>query len=120
MAKTFTEYLKEHLESEPVIENEGCGIFKKENEEEECERCKKIHMGHETEEEEKEAAQESIKDEKDFRDYAKNKFQIVFGDKLDEKKMKDTIDGLLSDNKELVDKGEWGELVGMLNKSFGA
>lgn len=117
--KTLEEYIKENLEVTTIKENEGCGIFKKENEEEECERCKKI-WGHETEEEEKEAAQESIKNENDFRDYAKNKFQIVFGDKLDEKKMKDTIDGLLSDNKELVDKDDWGELVGMLNKSFGA
>lgn len=69
---------------------------------------------------EKEAnkAEESIKDEKSFRDYAENKFKEVFGDELDEKKMNDTIDGLLKDNKDLVDAGEWGELVGMLNKSF--
>ncbi len=65
-------------------------------------------------------ATESIKDEKTFRDYAENKFKEVFGDELDEKKMKDTIDGLLNDNKDLVEAGEWGELVGMLNKSFGA
>lgn len=65
-------------------------------------------------------AEESIKDEKSFRDYAENKFKEVFGDELDEKKMNDTIDGLLKDNKELVDAGKWGELVGMLNKSFGA
>ena len=65
-------------------------------------------------------ATESIKDEKTFRDYAENKFKEVFGDELDEKKMKDTIDGLLDDNKDLVEAGEWGELVGMLNKSFGA
>lgn len=115
--KSLAEFIKEELN---VVENAGCGIFKKEDEAEECERCKKIHMGHESEEEEKEAATESIKDEKDFRDYAKNKFKVVFGDKLDEKKMKDTIDGLLKDNAELVEKGEWGELVGMLNKSFGA
>ena len=35
-------------------------------------------------------------------------------------KMNKTIDGLINDNKELVDKGDWAELVGMLNKSFGA
>lgn len=70
--------------------------------------------------EEADKAAESIKDEKTFRDYAENKFKEVFGDKLDEKKMKDTIDGLLNDNKDLVEAGEWGELVGMLNKSFGA
>lgn len=60
----------------------------------------------------------SIKDEKSFRDYAENKFKEVFGDELDEDKMNKTIDGLLSDNKEIVEAGEWGELVGMLNKSF--
>lgn len=65
-------------------------------------------------------AEESIKDEKSFRDYAENKFKEVFGDELDEEKMNDTIDGLLKDNKDLVDAGKWGELVGMLNKSFGA
>ena len=61
-----------------------------------------------------------IKSEKDFKEYAKNKFEEVFGDELDEKKMNDTIEGLLKDNKDLVDAGEWGELVGMLNKSFAA
>ena len=59
-----------------------------------------------------------VASEKDFREYAENKFKEVFGDELDEKEMNDTIDGLLKDNKELVDAGEWGELVGMLNKSF--
>jgi uncharacterized phage infection (PIP) family protein YhgE len=65
-------------------------------------------------------AAESIKDEKSFRDYAENKFKEVFGDKLDEKKMKETIDGILSDNKDAVDAGDWGKLVGILNKSFGS
>lgn len=59
-----------------------------------------------------------VKSEKDFREYAENKFKEVFGDELDEDEMKETIDGLLKDNTELVDAGEWGELVGMLNKSF--
>lgn len=60
-----------------------------------------------------------VKSEKDFREYAENKFKETFGDKLDEDKMNKTIDGLLKDNKELVDTNEWGELVGILNKSFG-
>lgn len=68
---------------------------------------------------EAEKAEESIKDEKSFREYAENKFKEVFGDELDEKKMKETIDGILSDNKDAVDKGDWGELIGILNKSFG-
>ncbi len=63
---------------------------------------------------------ESIKSKKDFIDYAKNKFKIVFGDELDKERMNNTIDGLLRNNKELVDNEEWGELVGMLNKSFGS
>lgn len=70
---------------------------------------------------EKEAnkSDESIKSEKDFRAAAKAKFEEVFGDDLDEKKMNETIDGLLKDNKDLVDKGDWGSLIGILNKSFG-
>ncbi len=59
-----------------------------------------------------------IKSEKEFREYAKNKFKEVFGDELDEEKMKKTIDGILDDNKELVDNNEWGELIGILNKGF--
>lgn len=62
---------------------------------------------------------ESIKDEKTFRDYAENKFKEVFGDKLDEKKMNEVIDGILSKYKSDADNGEWGKLVGVLNKSFG-
>lgn len=61
-----------------------------------------------------------IKSEKDFREYAENKFKEVFGDELDEDQMNETIEGLLKDNKDLVDAGEWGELIGMLNKSFAA
>ena len=112
--KTLREYLIESL-----LENKGCGTHRLENEEEECERCKKIY-GHETEEEEQEAVKETIKNEDDFKKYAENKFKVVFGDNLDKDKMKKTIDGLLKDNKKLVDDKEWGELVGVLNKSFGA
>ena len=61
---------------------------------------------------------ETIKSEKDFRAAAKAKFEEVFGDELDEDKMNKTIDGLLNDNKDLVEKGEWAELIGMLNASF--
>ena len=63
-------------------------------------------------------AEETIKDEKSFREAARAKFEEVFGDELDEEKMNKTIDGLMEDNKDLVEKGEWGELIGMLNKSF--
>ena len=63
-------------------------------------------------------SEETINDEKSFREAARAKFEEVFGDDLDEDQMNETIDGLLEDNKDLVEKGEWGELIGMLNKSF--
>ena len=59
-----------------------------------------------------------ITDEKSFREAAEAKFKEVFGDELDEKKMNDTIDGILKDNSNLVEDGKWGELIGILNKSF--
>ena len=59
-----------------------------------------------------------IKSEKDFRDAAKAKFEEVFGDDLDEKEMNDTIEGIFKDNSDLVEKGDWGALIGILNKSF--
>lgn len=59
-----------------------------------------------------------IKSEKEFRDAAKAKFEEVYGDDLDEDKMNDTIDGILNDNKDLVDDNDWGALIGILNKSF--
>jgi hypothetical protein len=71
-------------------------------------------------ENEDEKSEESIKDEKTFRDYAENKFKEVFGDELDEDEMKETIDGILKDYKKEADEGDWGTLVGVLNKSFGS
>lgn len=66
-----------------------------------------------------EAVNEKIESEDDFRAAARSKFEKAFGDKLDEDKMNKVIDGILNDNKEAVDNGEWGKLIGMLNKSFG-
>ena len=57
-----------------------------------------------------------IKDEKAFREYAEAKLKEVFGDKYDEKKANDMVDGILKDNKEFVDKDDWGALIGILNK----
>lgn len=62
---------------------------------------------------------ESIKNEKDFRDYAKMKFEKAFGDDLDEEKMNKVIDGILDKYKEDAENGNYGKLVGVLNKSFG-
>ena len=59
---------------------------------------------------------ETIKDEKSFREYAEAKLKEIFGDEYDEAKAKEMIDGILTDNKELVDAGDWGALVGVLNK----
>lgn len=107
MIKDLTQFLFEQLN-----EDENAKIKELEKKLDEVEK--------KAEDADKEAnkAEESIKSEEDFRDYAENKFKEVFGDDLDEEKMKETIDGLLNDNKDLVDAGKWGELVGMLNKSF--
>ena len=59
-----------------------------------------------------------IKSENDFRDAAKAKFEEGYGDVLDENEMNDTIEGILKDYSELVEKGDWGALIGILNKSF--
>lgn len=67
----------------------------------------------------KNKAQPTIHDEKSFRDAARAKFEKVFGDDLDEEKFKSIIDGILKKNKEDVDAGNWGKLIGLLNKSFG-
>lgn len=63
-------------------------------------------------------AEETIKSEKDFRKAAKKKFETVFGDKLDEERMKNTIDGFLKINNKLVKDNKWGQLIGMFNASF--
>ena len=63
-------------------------------------------------------SEETIKDEKSFREWAQAKFKEVFGDDLDKDKMKKTIDGILKDNKDLVDDNKWGELVGKMNEAF--
>ena len=59
-----------------------------------------------------------IKDEKAFREYAHAKLKEAFGDEYDEKKADEMVDGILKDNKELVDKEDWGALVGVLNKGM--
>lgn len=59
-----------------------------------------------------------VSSEEDFREYAENKFKEVFGDDLDEEEMNNTIEGILNDNKDAVEDGDWGKLVGILNKSF--
>ncbi len=57
-----------------------------------------------------------VKNEKEFREYAEKKLKEVHGDDYDEAKAKEMIDGILEDNKELVEKDDWGALVGVLNK----
>ena len=55
-----------------------------------------------------------VTDEKSFRELAEAKLKEIHGDDYDADKAKETIDGILKDNKELVDKGDWGALVGIL------
>ena len=59
-----------------------------------------------------------IKDEAAFREYAEKKLKEVHEDDYDEEKAKEMIDGILEDNKELVDENKWGELIGILNKGI--
>ena len=61
-------------------------------------------------------AKQSITDEKSFKAYAENKFKKVFGDKLDTDKMNQIVDGIID---KYGKDGNWGQAVGVLNKSFG-
>lgn len=54
----------------------------------------------------------------DFKAYAEKKFKKVFGDDLDEDKMNSVVNGILKKYKSDADNGDWGKLVGVLNKSF--
>ena len=65
-------------------------------------------------------SESEIKSEEDFREYAKNKFETVYGDDLDEDKMNEIIEGILKDYKKEAEEGDWGTLIGVLNKSFGS
>lgn len=102
--KNLSEFLIEKINEDKIAELEK--------------RVEKAEEKAEKAEKDANKSDETIKDEKSFRAAAEAKFKKVFGDDLDEDKMNETIDGLLEDNKDLVDKGEWGELIGMLNKSF--
>lgn len=62
--------------------------------------------------------EDKINSEKTFKEYAHKKFKAVFGDEYDEEQANEVIDGILNDYKEQAEAGEWGELVGVLNKSF--
>lgn len=71
-----------------------------------------------SQEEQLNEGEESIKDEESFREYAEKKFEEVFGDELDEDEMNDVIDGIIDDNQDAIEEGDWGKLIGLLNKSF--
>lgn len=82
------------------------------------ESLKEAQLQSQEQEEQLNEGEESIKSEEDFRDYAENKFKEVFGDELDEDEMNETIDGIINDNQDAIEDGDWGKLVGILNKSF--
>lgn len=113
--KSLSTYLLEGVENDKIKELEK----RVKDAEEKADDAEKAAEDAEEKADDADKADETIKDEKSFRAAAKAKFEEVFGDDLDEDQMKKTIDGLLKDNKDLVEKGEWGELIGMLNKSFG-
>lgn len=62
--------------------------------------------------------EKSIKSEKDFKEYAENKFKTVFKDKLNKDTMNQVIQGILDKYADDAENGNWGKLVGVLNKSF--
>jgi len=59
-----------------------------------------------------------VTSEKDFREFATKMCKEAHGDDFDEDKCKEAIDGFLKDHKDLVDKGEWAELVGTWEQGF--
>lgn len=113
--KSLSAYLLEGVENDKIKELEK----RVKDAEEKADDAEKAADDAQEKADDADKADETIKDEKSFREAARAKFEEVFGDDLDEDKMNETIDGLLKDNKDLVEKGEWGELIGMLNKSFG-
>ena len=59
-----------------------------------------------------------VESEKDFRDFAEKMSREAYGDDFDEDKFKETVDGFLEDNKDLVENGDWAELVGKWEEGF--
>lgn len=55
-----------------------------------------------------------IESDEDFKEYAENKLKIAFGDKFDQKKADDVINGLLKKKED--DDLDYGAIIGMLNK----
>lgn len=116
----LTEYIREALNEEADVKALAAKVNKLEKDTKKAkEEAEKAKENAAAAEKEANKAEESIKSEKDFRDYAKNKFAEVFGDKLDKDKMNEVIKGILDKHKEAADNGDWGKLVGVLNKSFG-
>jgi DNA-binding protein H-NS len=104
MAKNLSEYLTEMLNEDKIDQLEK--------------KLEKVEKKADDAQKEAEKSAPTIKDEQSFREYAENKFKKVFGDKLDEDKMNGIVNGILQKYKDAADNGEWGKLVGILNKSF--
>lgn len=118
--RNITEFINEHLMLEDEIADLEKKLDKVEKKAEDAEKkAKDAEADAAAAEKEANKAEESIKSEEDFKDYAKNKFEEVFGDDVDEDKMNGVIDGILKKYAEDAENGNWGKLVGVLNKSFG-
>jgi len=59
-----------------------------------------------------------VESEKDFREFATKMCKEAHGDDYDEDKCKEAIDKFLEDNKDLVDDGDWAEIVGKWEQGF--
>lgn len=118
--KSLVEYIKESLNEAEDVSKLAKKVDKLEKETEKAkEDAEKAKEDAKNAKKDANKAEESIESEEDFRDYAKNKFKTVFGDKLDEDKMKKVVDGIINKHQEDIKNNDWGKLVGVLNKSFG-
>lgn len=113
--KSLSTYLLEGVENDKIKELEK----RVKDAEEKADDAEKAADDAQEKADDADKADETIKDEKSFREAAKAKFEEVFGDDLDEDQMNETIDGILKKYKKDADNGDWGKLIGVLNKSFG-
>lgn len=90
-----------------------CGGKKCDEDDDVCPKCHKKPCVCDDKDKDIPLNEEDVKDEKSFREYAMAILKKMHGDDFDEKKAKETIDGMIADKK---DDEDWGVLVGKLQK----
>ena len=102
------------LKSLTMYLNEKCCGGKKCDEDDVCPKCHKSPCVCDDKDKDIPLNEEDVKDEKSFREYAMAILKKMHGDDFDEKKAKETIDGMIADKK---DDEDWGVLVGKLQRA---